>query len=344
MSSAYPSEGQQGGYGNAAFYPHSVNVLSGGSMGVVPVSTETRTATISSSAANVLSTPNRTPVMPFGFDHRAKQSPYREVARSDVSKSPYQQPMQQPSSVDGPRVEMEGGQRVVYSSQPMTSEEYAAFMSGSSNPSGPVGNYFPAAAPQQQSYTSAQPQYMPASSFSPPYGGGFNGSFSTSMQPLAPNGIMPAGMSMANAQVGISPRSYQEQMNTMMNASSTVPAGADGTMMMFAEQFRNQCIALSQYYAANPDAVVSPVKPKQQADIAYVEPAPAPALMRPPFPTMGEYDHENYDTANATPREQFFQKSEPALQHFGDDSPAHSLPRESPKAAPKGCMCFGLDY
>jgi len=66
---------------------------------------------------------------------------------------------------------------------------------------------------------------------------------------------------MTSGQMGLTPRSYQEQVNAMMMMPGVSSMQSDPSMMMFAENFRNQCIAMSQYYAAHPEARVESPEP-----------------------------------------------------------------------------------
>jgi hypothetical protein len=147
---------------------------------------------------------------------------------------------------------------VIYSTQPLTAADFGSVtLSGS-------GNLYPASSsiPTVQPST-AFSQFPPMNSFNPmppmPFGPVSNGFFSSSpmtprllgpVQPLTPRGFPQ--MPFSSGQVGLTPRSFQtEQIMT----SSIIPAPqpTDPALFMFAESFKNQCLAMQQYYATHPE-------------------------------------------------------------------------------------------
>ena len=73
-------------------------------------------------------------------------------------------------------------------------------------------------------------------------------------------------------------------------------------MMMFAETFRNQCIAMQQYYASHPDELVD--SPKSSASIGREGSTAfrSAEVRRPKMQSSLKSipDQENYDTSNRT--------------------------------------------
>jgi hypothetical protein len=133
-------------------------------------------------------------------------------------------------------------------------------------------------------------------------------------------------MPFPTGQVGMTPRSYQtEQVMT----SSVIPApqALDPAMMMFAESFKNQCIAMQQYYASHPEELGE--SPKSSAR----EPLAAQPLFknrRIQSALKSIPDQENYEAENKTPS-----PSESAIKKRDDDEVMEILNRLVGEDQPK---------
>jgi hypothetical protein len=102
-------------------------------------------------------------------------------------------------------------------------------------------------------------------------------------------------MPFQTGQVGMTPRSY---MTEQVMSSSIIPAPQpmDPAMMMFAESFKNQCIALQQYYSSHPDEM--PESPKSEG--MHHQPLFKRARMQQSL-LRSIPDQENMEANNRTP-------------------------------------------
>ena len=100
-------------------------------------------------------------------------------------------------------------------------------------------------------------------------------------------------MPFQSAQVGLTPRSY---MTEQVMSSSIIPAPqpTDPALMMFAESFKNQCIALQQYYATHPDEM--PESPKSEKALPLFR---RQRMQQSQLRTI--VDQENLEANNKTP-------------------------------------------
>lgn len=337
MSSSYPNQASVPIINNnTTFYPHSVAALAsnqGPFEGVNQIYTDlhsmdTRSVTINNYPAEVLGTPlrqvNTSSIAGSQANDLSSTSPYRIAASANeaITSSPYRQVITEsknsgqmhsmkPTSVEGGSsipgiISMQGN--VIISDRPLSSADFETMMGGG-------GHQFIAPPMQQQFQPFHQMPFtsFPSTQFSPAFPQGSSGFISASpmtprlmmggTQSLTPRGLPPMAALPTGTQLGLTPRSYQEQMSAMMMPA---PMMVDPMMGMFAETFRNQCIAMSQYYAAHPDEKMDSPKSTKAVD-----PAPAPALTKPDhhyfmrrrmMPSLKTIvDHENHDTANQTP-------------------------------------------
>ena len=292
---------------------------------------------IKSSVADVLGTPINQNTS--GVNDLSSTSPYRQAvpsANEVVHSSPYRQAtLENPthvvsgiSSIDGVALAAPSN-NVVYSSVG-SSQPFQGGFNGMVM--GSDGNYYSSSMPMSSygGYSQTMPSSMGYNQF--PSMGGYSqfGSQpysqfmgSSSYMPLTPRmsmqGLTPRGMTSTvttttngvtttmpvstNTQMGLTPRSYQDQLSSMMIFPSATILPSDPSMMMFAESFKNQCLAMSQYYANNPnERPESPEKPVEPLSV-YVD-SSSPVLtrsVRRRMNTKPSDDQENRDTANATP-------------------------------------------
>lgn len=232
---------------------------------------------------------------------------------------------------------------VIYSTQPLTAADFGGMtLSGSGNL---VPSNGPAMSQYMQpssglSYFPTQMSSSPMTVFNPmpsmPFGPSQNSFFSGApmtprllgpMMPLTPRGFPQ--MQFQAGQVGLTPRSYHtEQIMT----SSVIPAPqpTDPALFMFAESFKNQCIAMQHYYAAHPDELVdSPRSTAREAAPAQ----PRKGRMQPslrPIP-----DQENYNPMNQTPSPTATEK---AIKQKDDDDVMEILNRLVGEDRPRDFM------
>ena len=359
MSSPYPNQSSNSfSTSNQAFYPHSMAVLVPGQsnfqaysqVGLDQHSFEARSAGGARLGNESLGSPsqmqNTSNVGVSQINDLSSTSPYRvasSTTNDPVTSSPYRQVYMEtsaapvnlmrsseqikPASIEIPNgtpgiIGMQGN--VIYSDRPLTSADFESMMMpGQGNFQVPNMQNFPQMVPSMPFGGIASSQFSP--SFPQ-----FQSNFMSSV-PLTPRMVLGASSSLTprgfgagsmpvstGTQMGLTPRSYQEQMSAMMMPG---PMPADPMLQMFAETFRNQCIAMSQYYASHPEERIESPKASQNT-AAPIEAAPAPALTRPeahhhyfmkrrPQPSLKTvHDHENYDTANQTPN-----GSEPVKNH-----------------------------
>ena len=265
----------------------------------------------SNAAEGMTSSPYKPPV---SMENPVYVSPSATIGASGAYKQ------MESSAVPAPNVQS----NVIYSSQPLTSADFGGMTLGSNGSyyqpmsmSGfsqvPMSNGF-SQMPMSNGFSqmpmsngfSQMPMSMP-SGFSQMPVPSFAPSSYMSTAPMTPRLLMnstPRGFTSSmnlptTTQMGLTPRSYQDQMG-MMNS--------DPMMMMFAESFRNQCLAMSQYYAAHPEEMVD--SPKSAKVFNDVSPASMNSraesaatlrrrMQQPSLRTI--VDQENYDTSNVTP-------------------------------------------
>jgi len=280
MSSAYPSTQAQIQNSNTAYYPHSMNVLasqSGSNFQSYQGSSENnpgmeiKTSSIKMSTSDATGTPMRQQGATLG--DMSNSSPYRQVVVDTSALSGYKQVMSEnmtsggtvpktittdmsPTAMNGATYTIQGG--VVsgsYQGQPaMTSFDYYN--------TGGFGGVYQSGATSFTGFSQfPQGSYSFGSSMATPF---MTANYTAG---LTPRSYVSGGMT--SGQMGLTPRSYQEQVNAMMMMPGISSMQSDPSMMMFAENFRNQCIAMSQYYAAHPEARVE-----------------SPEPMSPPLPTI----------------------------------------------------------
>ena len=332
MSSGYPTQATaNGSSSNGTFYPHSVNVLSPrqGNFQTYQQSSsdaqpgEVRSVIVNRSAADSMGTPSKQQnsssfIASQGNDLSAT-SPYRAM-NEGITSSPYKQIIVDSSAMSAsaipaptsmPPMTMSANSgitrvdgNVIYSSHPLTAADFGGMMMSSN------GSYYQ---PQPTSFPGfSQMSYSqgPSMQYSHSFPQGPSGGNYMSTNPLTPRMLMgsqsltPRGMPLpTSTQMGLTPRSYQDQMSAMMMPSQQMQS--DPMLMMFAETFRNQCIAMSQYYAAHPEENVE--SPKSVKSDRLTAPAQSKEhsnyivrrRMQPSLKTI--QDQENFDTANATP-------------------------------------------
>lgn len=270
MSTAYPSNQAQIQNSNTVFYPHSMNVLAsqgGSNFQSYQVSSENRpgmeikTTTIKMPSPDVSVTPMRQQVTALGDMSNA--SPYRQVAMDTSGLSGYKQvitenatsgvTLTKPATVDYSPSSNAGATYTVSSGMVPSSFQpqpvITSFDYGNGGFSGVYQN-------GSTSYTSfpqfSQNSYSFGSSMGTPF---MTGGYTAGLTPRSYMSGMTSG------QMGLTPRSYQEQVNAMMMMPGISSMQSDPSMMMFAENFRNQCIAMSQYYATHPEARVESPQP-----------------------------------------------------------------------------------
>ena len=320
--------------GNIAFYPHSVSVLSprqgefqsfqqaqAGSP-----NTDSKSVIITRVQGDSSGTPLRqqdssSVNLGQGTDF-SMSSPYRVITTSNaegVTSSPYN------PNVAESRVGVSGGfkpmesssgmqqasaSNVIYSSQPLTSADFGGMMMGSN------GSYFQPMASSgfsqmpmsmsgfsqmQMPMSSSGFSQMPMSSAFPAPSGYFSAASMTprllmnGSQGLTPRGFVSGVNLPTTTQIGLTPRSYQDQLSAV---------NCDPMMMMFAESFRNQCLAMSQYYASHPEeSIESPKSGKVFVDLSpaslYSRADSRRRMQQPSLKTI--HDQENLDTSNVTP-------------------------------------------
>lgn len=332
MSTSYPSElTGTTGTNHGAFYPHSMNVLSpmqaNFQMMQSPTGealSEPRSTVVHKAMSETHGTPlrqaNSSSINMGNGSDMSPTSPYRIMTTTSaeaMASSPYK--MAEPSAglsasenvqaaiasfpplqpgANSSIIRVEGN--VIYSSQPLTAADFAPpMMQTSASMFQPQMGGFSQFPPMSASFNPA-----PVMSFPPAFpqtGTGF-----MSASPMTPRLLMnqqltPRGF--PGATMGLTPRSFQDTFPT----ANVIPThiSADPAMMMFAETFRNQCVAMSQYYAAHPEeAIDSPKSVKSTRDTA--QPLFRQTMLRKHNAASSLKtipDQENYDTANQTPTE-----------------------------------------
>ena len=344
MSFNYPTQASAlSSNGNVVFYPHSMNVLTPrqgefqsfqqGQIGTP--NTETKSIIISKSQVDSVGTPLKQQISSSVNLGQAadlsSSSPYRVITSNHgeaTIASPYKSTSIENGVYSSPSAGLVGSSgfraaesigmpqsapsNVIYSSQPLTSADFGGMMMGSN------GSYYQ---PMSSSGFSQIPMPMPMgggfSQMSMPMSGGYlstaamtprllmNGS-----QGLTPRTFTSSINLPTTGQMGLTPRAYQEQMSMSMTHNY------DPMMMVFAESFRNQCLAMSQYYAAHPEELVD--SPKSSKVFADVSPTESAATMRRRMQQASSlktiHDQENCDTSNVTP-----QKDEKKIRMMNDD-------------------------
>lgn len=318
---------------HGAFYPHSMNVLSpmqaNFQMSQSPMGemhSEARSSIMHKAVNESMGTPlkqlNSSSVNMGNGSDVSPTSPYRVITTTSgdaMTSSPYRMaegaqmstsfkaaenvqaaiasfpPLQ--AGMNSSIIRVEGN--VVYSSQPLTAADFAQPMMPP-----PTSNYQPqmngfSQFPMSGSFNANPPMSFP-SAF-PQMNSGF-----MSASPMTPRLLMnqqltPRGFPATT--MGLTPRSFQDSFPS----SNVIPThiSADPAMMMFAETFRNQCMAMSQYYAAHPEeSVDSPKSVKSSREGSAAQPLFRQEVMRKQKMVSSLktiQDQENYDTANQTP-------------------------------------------
>lgn len=311
--------------GNIAFYPHSVSVLSPRQgefqsfqqAQVGSPNTDSKSVIITRVQGDSSGTPLRqqdssSVNLGQGTDF-SMSSPYRVITSNNaegVTSSPFKSNFtENPVGVSGAfkpiessSMQQAAASNVIYSSQPLTSADFGGMMLGSN------GSYFqpiPSSGfsqmPPMSSTFTAPSGYFSAASMTPRLlmNGGSQG--------LTPRGFVSGVNLPTTTQMGLTPRSYQDQLSAV---------NSDPMMMMFAESFRNQCLAMSQYYAAHPEESIE--SPKSGKVFVDLSPASLQSradsrrrMQQPSLKTI--HDQENLDTSNVTPSGVENQKKQPAL-------------------------------
>jgi hypothetical protein len=278
MSSPYPSTQAQIHSGNTVFYPHSMSVVAsqtGSNFQSYQASGENRpgmeikTTTVKMPTPDVTGTPLRQQGVALGDMSNA--SPFRQVVMDTSGLSGYKQVITE-NTTSG--VTMLKPTTIDYSPSSNTGATYTVsggVVSGSFQPQPVITSFDYGNAGFSGVYQSGTTSYTSFPQFSQN-----SYSFGSSMATPFMTGGYTAGLTprsymsgMTSGQMGLTPRSYQEQVNAMMMMPGISSMQSDPSMMMFAENFRNQCIAMSQYYATHPEARVE-----------------SPQPMSPPLPTI----------------------------------------------------------
>ena len=315
MSTGYPASQTHIQNSNTVFYPHSMSVLAsqpGSNFQSYQASSENKPGMEfkGTSIKNVSSDITGTPMRQQGgaLGDMSNASPYRQIVTDTSALSAYKQSitenatstitMTKPTTVDvspthntGASYTVSGGM-ISGSYQPqqpmITSFDYT---NGGFGGVYQMGNTSYTGFPQFTQNTFSYGSTMGTSPF-------MTGGYTAGLTPRSYVSGMTSG------QMGLTPRSYQEQVNAMIMMPGLSSMQSDPSMMMFAEHFRNQCIAMSQYYATHPEARVespqpmSPPLPSILGGAGANNTAPSKRILISAFPPT-KRENSNFDRQEA---------------------------------------------